>query len=473
MIIWKYNMISFGGRDSFLFLPFLIGAFLLYSVDSYGRIVYVSSSEGIDSNTGISAECPMRSVSKALLLGDTLLLRAGDTFYESIKFSRGTISRYGNGPNPIISGMKRPTSKQWERVGDNIWRICLTSVFFSGYITGSSILNNIGCIYDYEEDIIYGKKVQFKELLINDWDFWQTSSYSNPDPKEFDFLYLCLSKNPNNLSLEFSVGDIALRVTSSTISNINIFGFGFGISAGSNCKISNCKIDVIGGMIHIGAPSFVCYGNGIEFYVSSSISNSIVEDCLISRCYDCALTIQGSRHDGAKPSNIVFKNNMIVGCCQGWEDFLNNGDFINYDKCILYNNVFIYRETGFGYPSTSVRYCHVLGNNVTGERGMIIDSNIMIGGNYYRSGAYLGRYHSNRWYNNKFYTTSQHYLLCNYLGTKDFLPLPNSKREAKTVINNYREKTGDSTTNIHLYTSSRIEKIAKRYIKRYLKKHSY
>src|SRR5688500_14316556 len=52
------------------------------------RIVYVSASGGNDSNYGLSAVAPVRTLNKAKSLvrsgyGDQMLLKRGDTFYEA------------------------------------------------------------------------------------------------------------------------------------------------------------------------------------------------------------------------------------------------------------------------------------------------------------------------------------------------------------------------------------------------------
>lgn len=75
---------------------------------SAGQKVYVSSSFGSDSNNGLTQHYPVKSISIALVLGDTLLLKAGDFFYEgNLTASKGLLSRYGEGLNPIICGYKR------------------------------------------------------------------------------------------------------------------------------------------------------------------------------------------------------------------------------------------------------------------------------------------------------------------------------------------------------------------------------
>ena len=123
-----------------------------------------------------------------------------------------------------------------------------------------------------------------------------------------------------------------------------------------------------------------------------------------------------ARAGKATPRNIVFRNNLITDCCQGWEDFLRNDPDVKYENCRFENNIVVNAgESGFGYPESRKKRCNVLGNNYEGDRGMIIRNNTFVGGNYYCSGAYNGKYTSNRWVGNLHYIPRGAYLLSNLL----------------------------------------------------------
>lgn len=447
--------------------------FYLFSCPLFGRDFYISSSKGSETNDGLTENTPLLRIPKEIKNNDRILLKAGDVFYSQLSLSKNIVTRYGEGSNPILSGYKRILTPRWERVSGNIWRICLSNDNYSGFITGSSLLNNIGSLHEYDKDILHGRKVRYKKELVRDWDIWQSENFSSKAPtSEYDSLYLFLKQDPNKLKIEFSIGGTAVRMFASTLDHINIEGFGFGISAFSNCHINECKVDAIGGMVQLGQSDFVCFGNGIEFYISGIVENSLVENCYIRRCYDCGCSIQGSGHKGAYPKNIVFRNNMIEKCCYGWEDFLNNGDGCNYVNCSFEKNIVVYGDSEFGYSSTAVRYCHILGNNCTGNRGMIIKGNTFIGGNLYRSGAYKNEYKSNIWINNLYYSTYGRYLLCNYMGTKDHLVVKNFET-LKNSIYGYRNLTGDKSTKIKIMSQSALSRKESKTIRAYLKKHSY
>ena len=445
------------------------------------KVVYVSE-HGDDANDGYSEKKALKSINIALNRGDTILLKANDVFFfKNIKLKRKYLGRYGDGNNPIVCGFKRIISPHWEKVLPNIWKICLKDNNFSGITSvGSNIENNIGCIHEYDKGKIHGKKVQYRSELKEDWDIWQTECVGrNTPPQEFDSLYLYYCGNPNELKIEFSVGSAAVQMEKSVIDGIDFYGYGFGLAAGTEAVIKNCKIDAIGGMIQIRDKGFAVFGNGIEFYVSGNRENCLVENCVISRCYDCGVTIQASNYKQATPRNIVVRNNLIYNCCQGWEDFLRNDSNVVYENCVFENNIVLNsgKTSGFGYPGSRFKYCHVLGNNFKGNKGMIIRRNLFVGGNYYCSGSYNGKYKSNVWEGNTCVIKRGDFLLGNYMGTKDVIRVPVEKGEFPTLkaatddaISRYRELTGDETTRFVIKDSAAIDKQIKKLKKKYLKK---
>lgn len=446
------------------------------------KSVYVSSF-GDDANDGTTSVTAVKTIAKAKTINaDTLYLRAGDTFYESFgQIQNVVVTRYGKGANPVICGLKQVKKPKWKNVGENLWQINLAEDNFTGAgLVGSSIQNNIGCIYEYDKNQIHGRKVQYRKELVQDWDIWQSEKFeSGVDVSEFDNLYLYLSEDPNKLCLGFSIYNTAVNMKNATLESVDIVGFGFGIGAKSNSHIRNCKLDIIGGRTMIGPSSYICYGNGIEFYVSEDIENCTVENCTISRCYDCGITIQGSDRGKATPRNILIRNNLITLCCQGWEDFLRNDPDVVYENCVFEKNTIVNSgESGWGYPASRFKYCHVLGNNVRGDKGMIIRNNMFAGGNYYCSGAYQGKYMSNRWYGNTCYIRRGDFLLSNYTGSKDVIRIPTDKGEHKTLlaatntaITEYRRLTGDESTKFVIcsdrYTKRRIKKLVNKFEKYY------
>ena len=468
-----------------IFFSSLLASLFCLSISSMfccqAKTVYVSSSEGNDAYDGHSIEKPLKTIATALSKADTILLKSGDVFYVgSLTISKKVLSRYGKGSNPTICGYKRIIEPRWKKVGNNVWRIYLEEDNFTGIvIKGSSTSNNICAFHDYQNDLIHGRKVWHKEEMKEDWDFWQTSTLSKAKPDEYDNLYLYLEDNPNNKSLEFSIWDFALRADNATIDGVNFIGFGAGISAGTKTVIRNCRVDAIGGRIIQEGDSYVCYGNGIEFWVSGELDSrdGLVENCYVTRCYDCGITIQGSRGTTATPRNIYVRNNLIENCCQGWEEFLRNNKDVCYDHCYFENNIVLNsgNTTGFGYAKNRLKFCHILGNNIDGPRNMIIKNNVFIGGNYYCSGSYEGEYKSNVWEGNKCYLEYGNFLFHDYWSPRNAIRLDRlmGKRDNNDRVARYRRLTGDTTTQFTIKSAKVIQRMAKRKRNQFLKNHKY
>ena len=170
---------------------------------------------------------------------------------------------------------------------------------------------------------------------------------------------------------------------------------------------------------------------------------------------------------------LSFCDNLISHCCQGWEDFLRNDPDVRFENCRFENNYVVYSgDSGFGYVPKRKKYCNVLGNNYEGETGMIIRNNTFVGGNFYCSGVYNGKYYSNVWYGNVHYVERGAYLLSEYNGSRDVLLVP-VKGSSVTVIAQYRDLTGDNNTRFIVTRASKIKRLSKRIIKKFLKDHSY
>ena len=460
-----------------LFVVILLKA--LFPCVGLARVVFVSSSRGNDfNNDGIFPESPMRTIKAAQMKGDTLYLAAGDVFYEYVELKNKVMTRYGEGQNPVLNGFRTLLGHPWKEVGNCIWKIELTKVITTGYVVKeTSLLNNIGCLYETDKDLLHGRKCFSIDDLHSDWDFYQTdlTSYLKDGAKSFDELYLYYSGNPNHLCLALSLGShYGITLTDSSVISVNVVGFGNGgMTLYGSSNVRNCRIDVCGGSLMLGGKQSVCLGNGIDFWISRDAYNCVIEGNYISRCYDCGCSIQGSGHEGATPRNIIFYDNLISHCCQGWEDFLQNGEDVMFENCRFEKNFVVYSgDSGFGYPSSRFKFCNVLGNNYKGDRGMIISNNTFVGGNYYCSGRYNQRYKSNIWLNNKHYVTRGAYIIGDYSGVIDVVRIPVSG-SCYYAINKYRELTGDQTTKFKVRSEKRIQNKSISVINKYLITHSY
>ena len=473
-------------KSSFYLLFFLLFSFYVKSCQGVNnhRTVYVSSSIGDDKNQGLTEETPLRTIHKALTVGDTILLKAGDVFYEYIILNNQYMSRFGEGENPEINGLRTLQGKPWSKVGENLWCIDLTQASSSGFtVIGSSELNNIGCLYETDKDSLHGRKRNSKEELIKNWDFYQTdiTAFNSLNNKSFDFLYLYYEGNPNELRLALSVGShYGIKLYDSSVENVSVKGFGTGgINLFGSSNVRYCYVDIIGGSMMLGGSTTVCLGNGIDFWVSRDAYDCVIENNRISRCYDCGCSIQAHDRGQATPRNIVFRNNIISNCCQGWEDFLRNDSNVVFENCVFENNIIfnVGKTAGFDYPESRFKYCHVLGNNFKGNKGMIIRNNTFVGGNYYCSGAYNNEYKSNVWQGNTCVIKRGDYILGNYGGTKDVIRIPTDKGDFSSLkvatddaIIRYRKLTGDETTRFVIKNEKDIRKQIQKLKRKYLSK---
>ena len=468
-------MIYFLKRNHFFIVTLLI--LILFSQKGESNTLYVSSSLGYDSNDGLSERTPLKTLTEAFRKGpsDTILLKAGDIFYREETFILGTkLGKYGKGANPVLCGYKRIIKPNWERVSDNIWKLDLLQNNFSGVqVLESSLANNIGCIHEYDKDIIHGRKLPNIDQLERDWDMCQLEIKGPMKTNYYDVLYLYYSGNPNSLKLELSTGKISVTIRNGTIENVNVIGYGFGIFAGSNAIIKGCHIDAIGGRSNYTG-NFVCDGNAINIWIydDKDTENTLVEDCYISRVYDSGVCLSGLDGSNTTARNVIIKKNLITYCCQGWEDFLRNNPPSYYDNCVFENNVVVFSgESGFGYPQSRFKYCHVLSNNYKGDKKMVFRNNTFIGGNYHCNGGFNDTYTTNIWENNLCYITEDNYLLGNYMGTKNVIRVGKDNRLSN--IDSYRQLTGDKTTRFKIKKNCSVRRIGRKAIKSFLRKHSY
>ena len=174
----------------------------LGSLFCFSQTIYVSSSTGNSLYDGTSIDFPTNDLKKAVQMGKTVLLKAGDVFFVgNLSISDITLSRYGEGTNPVICGFKRIIDPRWKEVERNIWRLNLAEDNYTGIVlNGSSTSNNICAFHDFENDLIYGRKVWHKDEMNADWDFWQTETLSNGKPEEYDYVYLYLEVDPTVLT---------------------------------------------------------------------------------------------------------------------------------------------------------------------------------------------------------------------------------------------------------------------------------
>ena len=378
--------------------PFLFYLFLLISLSVTAvekKVYYVSSTKGNDKNTG-TLEAPKRTISSVLRVSKENLdirLRRGDVFFENVSgLNNSKITAYGKGDAPVICGFKvLKDVNQWSyNASRSCWMLDLmNSSNFSGFQTNNAdslaAWNDIGCIYVPKVDTIIGHIVKSIDLLKSKGDIFVDSAYLKNQLHKNSFRYLYYKgTDPRTL------GHICLPVRAHGISNmtncdiqdIAVMGFAMhGMCSLNGCRIKNCRLDVVGGSVQIGANPWVRFGNGIEFW--SGTHDNVVENCVITRTYDCGTTIQGNGDIKNVQKNITIKNNVIYHCRQAFEHFLNPKDrrLLNYDNCHFIGNVCIDNGNN-DFDSPEARDAQILSYENL-EKPLDISKNTFFGSSYY------------------------------------------------------------------------------------------
>ncbi len=367
-------------------------------------VYYFSSSEGDDSNDGLSPETPWKSVQKfnstSFEKGDVILFKKGDTFRipaadSCLMVSSGTtISAYGEGAKPVIkvsidaSGAENWEETEWENVyvytgviggfNNNIGAI----VFDDGRAWGIFVSGMAGKFNDRTKDMRVDNGPVFNGLehytiepnikFKGPADLKGNLEYYHDTSKDKLYLY-CKDGNPGEIfkSIEMSPrkcgikgkadasfyvpGDENLKngTQDVVIDNIEIVGAGIhGVSFGNvkNVTVQYCVFRWIGGSMQFGpgaeefkSDSCVRYGNAVESYGHSDQFN--IHHNYATQVYDCCWTAQSQDH-------------------------------VTISRVNIYKNVAEYANTGSEVW---------LGNNTSTRRGML--ANLQVYDNYDR---YIG-----------------------------------------------------------------------------------
>lgn len=429
--------------------------FFLISLDgncTTKKTYYISSSVGKNSNPGTIYK-PFQSIGglkESMKNNSIIRLKCGDVFYESISgFENCTIKSYGKGNKPIICGFRilRDTTT-WRNLGNSIWCLDLSEYnHFVGFQYKSmeikKMYSDIGCMYDYKTDRIYGHLVSSKDSLKVDGDLFITDKYKAADISDstYNYLYVRLSFNPGKLgNLCFSVGNNGVyNMANCKIQDIAVVGFGrHGMCRLNNSIVENCDLDIIGGCLPIESTKWVRFGNGIEFWITDKpIGNSVVRNCIISRTFDCGATIQGSskKMGIGNPNGIHFVNNRFYYCRQAFEHFLNSESTSpQYIDCEFTGNIcYMMGDNQFNSPEK--RDAAILSYENIAKK-LKITNNVFYGINYYC--GHTIPYGMN---NNKVYLFDNGYLN-HFHGIKNY---PTIFSQDHGAIKKYQQWSGDKS----------------------------
>lgn len=131
-------------RRKIIFGLFILIFSVFYSATADSAVYYISSN-GNDSNSGLSTSAPWQTISKvnamsnSFAAGDQILFRKGDSFFGELKITKGGVSgsnivfgSYGTGEPAEFTGIKLVTG--WSVYSGNIYRAVLTDTASAVYI---------------------------------------------------------------------------------------------------------------------------------------------------------------------------------------------------------------------------------------------------------------------------------------------------------------------------------------------------
>lgn len=343
----------------------LLFATLPVTLHGYERDIYISSTEGDDSNPG-TRKLPLRTVNsltKEQRVGSRIMLKRGDVFFGFLRDLTGCeVSAYGKGDKPVVCGFRvLANPSAWQSEGDSVWslRLDVDSNFVgidSRVATIPWRFYDIGCIYNPHNDSIMGRMVKNRADLKADGEIFTTSLYRKEDytDRKFDKIYLRSAVNPASYgNLCFPVFEMGVsNIKDTKVRNISFVGFSWhGAAIMTGSELRDCDFDIIGGAVQVGYSYWVRYGNGVELW-STGCNDNLVTGCLISRTYDCATTIQGTGSIPTNPHDIWFRDNKILHCRQAFEYFLNDPSrdpqFVNCG--FTGNTCYMMGDNGFDSP---------------------------------------------------------------------------------------------------------------------------
>lgn len=261
--------------------------------------IYVSSSTGNDSNSGISIYSPLKTINKALSMADNhtkILLKCNDTFFLSNSITLQnihdiTLSSYGNGNAPKVCGLQELHFVPSDT--NDLYKCTLQT--------------DIGFLF-YGGDCNW-QRILSPNTIKNDGDFFISTDNT---------LYLLSHNFDYNSSVYGSSGCNGITISNNcaniVISNLEICCFGkHGIIVSgnsSNVYILNNHIHHIGGALFNATSK---YGNGIEFWMNG-ITNIYAINNTVHNCYDAGITPQVNNCDNTVSSNIHVSRNEVFNC---------------------------------------------------------------------------------------------------------------------------------------------------------------
>ena len=308
--------------------------------------LFFSSSEGNDSNSGLSPRYPKRNpYNYSNCTNINILLRCGDTFEIPDSFCLGNNSKmvaYGDGDRPILD-FYRDELLVFENVNgfENVWVADLSQHRICNGQTDSKSNCNIGQLeidgkVNWERVTWPTSEELDVDALSNYEEIVWAADWHNSE------LYLVSNQNPNELTIRYAPaihGIVIDGVKNVSVTGIEIKGagcHGISIKNAENVNISCCYLNHIGGSIL--KTSSARYGNAIQLWDSGT--DIRIEHNFVDWIFDTCYTHQGNAKD-AVAQNVIFSKNIGSHAFWGleiWGDGYSENEFVNesYSDNILY-----------------------------------------------------------------------------------------------------------------------------------------
>ncbi len=344
------------------------------------KTYYVSSSKGNDKNDGLSASKPLKTIAKVNKLdlndGDKVLFKCGDLWRGEVLEGANayvTYSSYGRGEKPTFYGSYE------NYTGEQKW---LPTKYDNVYVLYKKI-GDVGTFFFNNNKLWAVKKTKTTpDKLKNDLEF--CVDYGTKEV----FLYSAKG-NPGKVysSIEATV---ALRLiylqTGNTVENLKLMYANYGVQCwtGNDVTVRNMDIHWMG-----GCGDEVRAGNAIEFW--SNLDNIVIENNVISQCYDTGITCQYQGNDSKDivMENIFVRNNKVSNCFWSTEFWLYmhgtaTGHFRNLQ---ITKNIFEKSGDCWSYDQRSMPndplfpwHIHLQAYDNYGDREILIENNIIDSG---------------------------------------------------------------------------------------------
>ncbi len=339
----------------FLILVLVFGCIPMGAIAQEVTTYYVSVS-GSDSNTGLSEDAPLKTITAVnnleLAEGTRVLFKRGDIWRDETLYCQSGVyyGAYGSGEKPAFYGSK----ENYARV--DYWTPTDTANVYESTFTldddiGAIVFdggNHIGIRYTYNNSLssLYHGAFIYEDStgLI-----YLYNATGNPGAvySEMEFIQtnsLIQGRSINNeIANNITIEDIALKYGNYGY-QLNSSALG---AAQKNVTLRRLDISYIGGKYILEGYRG---GNGIEIY--GSCENVLVEDCNITQVYDTAFTFQ--MHGG---KNHYFNDVTLKGCdisyCHWTTEFWfrpynESVDYATIDNLNIIGNKFSYSGCGFG-----------------------------------------------------------------------------------------------------------------------------